>query len=92
VRLKIIVVGAVGQEVFQSDAVIDKAIEEYRRHVFLEETNRAYAKLRTDKKASADFDREISDWDATLLDGLESAEPRNEGSPKSAKVKRSRKQ
>lgn len=55
-------------------AVMDRAIEEYRRRVFLEETNRAYAKLRADEKASKEFDRELSEWDATLMDGLDAGE------------------
>ena len=54
--------------------VIDRAIEEYRRRVFLEEANRAYAILRADEKASKEFNDEISAWDATLMDGLDRSE------------------
>jgi broad specificity phosphatase PhoE len=59
--------------------VIDKAIEEYRRRVFLDETNAAYAKLRKDEKASKEYDREIAEWDATLMDGLHDKEIWDEG-------------
>lgn len=65
--------------------VIDKAIEDYRRRVFLEETNRAYAKLRADTKASKEFDREIAVWDSSLMDGLERPEAGREDRPKSSK-------
>jgi len=59
--------------------VIDKAIEEYRRRVFLEETNEAYAKLRKDEKKSKEHDQEMAAWDTTLMDGLEKPESRDEG-------------
>lgn len=57
-------------------SIIEKAIENYRRRVFLEQTNLAYARLREDKKASQAFDEELKAWDATLGDGLESPESR----------------
>jgi len=59
--------------------VIDKAIEEYRRRVFLEETNAAYAKLRKDEKASEEYDRETAAWDSALMDGLNDTEKCDEG-------------
>jgi hypothetical protein len=71
--------------------VIDRAIEEYRRRVFLEETNRAYAKLRSDKKASGEFDREMAAWADTLMDGLDRSETWEENGPRTSKRKGSRK-
>jgi predicted DNA-binding protein len=59
--------------------VIDRAIEEYRRRVFLEETNIAYAKLRKDEKASKEYDQEMAAWDTTLMDGLDESETRDDG-------------
>ena len=56
-------------------SVIDKAVEAYRRRVILEETNRAYQELRADENASGEFDAELSEWDATLEDGLQGQPP-----------------
>jgi hypothetical protein len=70
--------------------VIDRAIEEYRRRVFLEETNLAYAKLRKDEKAAKEYDREIAAWDTTLMDGLDTAESWENGK-KTTSVKKGRK-
>jgi len=58
--------------------VLDKAIEEYRRRVFLKDVNQAYSRLRTDRRASEEFDSEIAAWDATLMDGLDNTEWWNE--------------
>lgn len=52
-------------------AVLDKAIEAYRRRRFLEEVNRSYAALRRDPKAWAEELAERELWDSTLADGLE---------------------
>lgn len=54
--------------------VIDKAIEEYRRRLILEETNSAYTKLRENEKASKEYDQEIALYDATLMDGIDNSE------------------
>lgn len=51
-------------------AVLDKAVEEYRRRRFLEEVNAAYAALREDPEAWQEVEEERSAWDATLGDGL----------------------
>lgn len=67
--------------------VIDKAIEEYRRRVFLEETNAAYAKMREDEKASKEFDREIAEWDSALMDGLDVEKSRGEGKKRTSAKK-----
>ena len=52
-------------------AVLDEAIEQYRRQRFLEATNRAFAALREDKVAWEGELEERKEWDATLSDGLE---------------------
>lgn len=51
-------------------AILDKAIEAFRRQKFLESVNAGYAALRSDPTAWDDELRERSDWDQTLLDGL----------------------
>jgi len=71
--------------------VLDRAIENYRRRIFLEEVNRAYGRLRSDEKASREFDSEITAWDTTLMDGLEPSEKWTQGSESNKKQKRSRK-
>jgi hypothetical protein len=49
-------------------AVLDKAIEDYRRRCFLEEANRAFAALRKDRNAwKAEVDERRA-WDSTLAD------------------------
>jgi hypothetical protein len=50
---------------------IRAARELERRRLLLEAANAAYAKLRSDPKASKEFDDETRLWDETLLDGLE---------------------
>ncbi len=52
-------------------SVLERALEQYRRQQVLEATNAAYAALRADAKAWASLERERSDWDRTLGDGLE---------------------
>lgn len=51
--------------------VLAKAIEDYRRKIFMEQFNAAYAALRADPKASQEVEEEQAAWDATLGDGLE---------------------
>lgn len=51
-------------------AVLDHAIEEYRRKMFLEEANAAFATLRKNSKAWAQEEKERAEWDVTLSDGL----------------------
>ncbi len=52
-------------------AVLDEAIEVYRRERFLAAANQAYAALRRDpKKWKAEL-AERADWDTALRDGLE---------------------
>jgi hypothetical protein len=48
-----------------------KAVEAYRRQRFLEESNRAFAALRTDPETWKTEQAEREAWDMTLADGLE---------------------
>ena len=50
--------------------ILGRAIEAYRREVFMQEANASYAALRHDPQAWADWQAELRAWDATLLDGL----------------------
>ena len=52
-------------------AVLDKAVEAYRRQRFLDGLSRDFRALKKDSKAWAAERRERADWDATLADGLE---------------------
>jgi predicted transcriptional regulator len=54
-------------------SILEQALEQYRRQQLLEATNAAYALLKTNGEAWADLERERSDWDQTLADGLEDA-------------------
>jgi hypothetical protein len=50
--------------------IVEQALELYRRQRMFEQADAAYAALRADPKASAEWDAEIGAWDATLADGL----------------------
>jgi len=52
-------------------AVLEQALEQYRRQQLLEETNAAYAALRAAPEAWADLQQERLAWEQTLADGLE---------------------
>lgn len=52
-------------------AILDRAVEEYRRKRFLEEANQAYALLRSNPKAWAEESAERKAWDKALGDDLE---------------------
>ena len=52
-------------------AVVEEAIELYRRQLFLEEVNAAYESLRRDPAAWSEVAEERLEWDATLADGLD---------------------
>ena len=63
------------REIAQSEeesmqAVLEKAVEEYRRRHFLEQVNRAYQQLRQAPEAWAEELAERALWDATLKDGI----------------------
>jgi hypothetical protein len=55
-------------------AVLDRAVEEYRRQRFFDELNAGYEALRRDPEAWAEYQKELALWDATLMDGLDSNE------------------
>ncbi len=52
-------------------AVLEEAVEHYRRQVFLEEANRAFAALRADPDAWQAEQEERVAWEQTLSDGSE---------------------
>jgi hypothetical protein len=52
-------------------AILETAIEEYRRQNFLHEANAAYAALRGDPKKWKEERAERKEWDSTLTDGQE---------------------
>lgn len=52
-------------------AVLEQAIEQYRRQQFLETANQAYIALRNNPEAWQEELEERSLWDTTLEDGLE---------------------
>lgn len=52
-------------------AIIDEAIEAYRRKRFFEEFDAAVRKLQEDPKAWQEELEERKLWEATLMDGLE---------------------
>jgi hypothetical protein len=54
--------------------VLDKALDAYRRKLFLDQLNAGYAELRADPEAWAEHLAERKLWDATLMDGLDAAE------------------
>jgi predicted transcriptional regulator len=51
--------------------VLDQAIEEQQRRLYLEGANADYAALKENPKAWASFKKEMAAWDSTNLDGLE---------------------
>jgi hypothetical protein len=51
-------------------ALLDKAVEFYRRQRFLEESNRAFEALRADRSAWMAEEAERDMWDITLADDL----------------------
>lgn len=53
-------------------AVLERAVEAYRREHFLQESNRAFAALRADAQNWRSELQEREAWDATLGDHLES--------------------
>ena len=52
-------------------AILEQAIEQYRRQQFLEAANQAYVALRNNPEAWQEELEERSTWDITLEDGLE---------------------
>lgn len=52
-------------------AIIERAVDLYRREQILRQANAAWAKLMEDPEAKAELDAEDALWDATVGDGLE---------------------
>ena len=52
-------------------ALLDKAVEAYRRQRFLEESNRAFEALRANPQTWRIEQAEREAWDMTLADGLD---------------------
>lgn len=52
-------------------AVLDKAVEQYRRQAFFAEYNAAYAALASDPEALAAEKAEFALFEGTLMDGLD---------------------
>jgi hypothetical protein len=55
-------------------AVLERAVEEYRRKKFFEDLDAAYAELQKDPETWASYQTELKVWDATLMDGLDNDE------------------
>jgi hypothetical protein len=51
--------------------ILDKALEDYRRKVFFDELNAAYAALRADPAAWAEVEAERRSMAGCLMDGLD---------------------
>ena len=51
--------------------IIEQAIEQYRRHVFLEQSNQAFAALKANTEAWKEEQEERALWDNALNDGQE---------------------
>jgi hypothetical protein len=51
-------------------SVLNDAVEAYRREALMERTNQAYAALRSDPVAWAEYQKEQETWDRTAGDGL----------------------
>lgn len=53
-------------------AVLDDAVEAYRRQAFLEKANACYGRLGADRHEAQDAQDELAEWEqATIADGLE---------------------
>ena len=62
------------EEGVSMQALLDKALESYRRQRFLTAVNAAYAALRHDRAAWEALQQERATWEATLGDGLDASE------------------
>ena len=51
--------------------IVDRAVRNYQKEQFWAECHAAYAALRADPAAWADFQSEVELWDTTSSDGLE---------------------
>ena len=52
-------------------AVLDEAIEQYRRDTFFRELNEDYSRLQADPEAWKQELGERQEWDTALMDGLD---------------------
>ena len=52
-------------------AVLDEAIEQYRRDTFFRELNESYGRLQADPDAWKEELGERQEWDTALMDGLD---------------------
>jgi predicted transcriptional regulator len=52
-------------------AVLEQALEQYRRQQLIEATNAAYAALRAAPEAHANLEQKRLAWEQALADGLE---------------------
>ena len=50
--------------------MLDRAVENERRRLFLEQTNLAYSKLRKNKQGWKKWQAELRQLDTTLSDGI----------------------
>jgi hypothetical protein len=51
--------------------ILEKAVEAYRRKVFLEQANNAYEKLRATSEAWREEEAERREWERVVADGLQ---------------------
>ena len=54
--------------------VLEKALDAYRRKLFIDQVNAGYAALRADPAAWAEVERERRSMDGCLMDGLDPKE------------------
>lgn len=73
------------RERISMQAVLERALEEYRRRSFLESVNAAYAALEVDPAARAEIEAEREIWDHTLEDGLPAGDTWVDPEPSSAR-------
>jgi len=55
-------------------AILQKALDDYRRRVFLRKVGEAYATLRSDSSVWKEELSERESWDSTIEDGLDEDE------------------
>jgi hypothetical protein len=59
------------QEEDSATSIIHRALEEYRRKLFLKQCSDAYSTLKSNKKSWKEETAEREAWDTTVSDGLE---------------------
>ena len=64
----------VGKQNDTQTQLIQKALENYQRAIFLMDYRRGYELLKSDKEAWAEEMAEREAWDSTISDGLEKGE------------------